>query len=702
MNASYQTLQNRIVELENELAGMRAAMLNTENHAQDHRTTGLGNEFQAASAYEKNCWNETQARIRESEERFKVIANIAPVLIWLSSPDKQCYFFNKGWLDFTGRTMEQENGFGWAEGVHEEDFERCLQIYNTNFDARQEFSMNYRLRRFDGEYRWISDRGVPQYTESGVFLGYVGGGMDIHDQINFAESLEKEVQNRTLQLKKSEEFLQSILNTTSNSIASYEAVYDDAGEIYDFRILYSNEETYSQHATRFESIIGRMCSEVYPEIFEKGVFEKLVKCINTGKPDAYVTDYQNSNGTFWFDASIESHGNRVTVTARNITEELEADLQLKELNQKLKIQNSIFNHSEENANFGSFALTLATNKLECSDNLYRLVGHLPQEFTPSFEQFISFLHPGDRQRAIRDGMRALETRNLVQNDYRVITKDGSLKYLRLSGKFIKEGGKQIMIGAMQDVTKDIQLNEALRLKNIELKRNNEELASFSYVASHDLQEPLRKIRAFSSRILEREQHFSDITKDYFNRIVSAATRMQKLIEALLSYSNTGSSEASFVPADLNKILEDVKTDLEDLIEDKNVRIEASELPVLPVIPLQFQQLLQNLIGNSIKYSKPQEPPVIEIHAELTHEQEKNGLYWKISVSDNGIGFDQRYENRIFDLFQRLHGKSEFEGTGIGLAICKKIAQNHHGFMSAKGVIGKGSTFSVYLPAETGK
>lgn len=699
MNASYQTLQSRIVELENELASTRAAMLRTGNETTDHEASRSGNDFQDVVPDEKSIRKQTQARIRESEERFKVIADVAPVLIWLSGPDKQCYFFNKGWLDFTGRTMEQETGNGWAEGIHADDYERCLQIYHASFDARDEFSMDYRLRRFDGEYRWISDRGVPQYTEDGAFLGYVGGCMDIHDQKNFAESLEKEVQSRTLQLKKSEEFLQSILNTTSNSIASYEAVYDEAGEIYDFRILYSNEETYSRHSTRFESITGRLCSEVYPEIFAKGVFEKLVKCIKTGKPDAYVTDYKGKDGTFWFDASIESNGNRVTVTARNITEELKADLQLKELNQKLKIQNSIFNHSEENANFGSFALTLATNKLECSDNLYRLVGHSPQEFTPSFEQFISFLHPGDRQRAFRDGMRALETRNLVQNDYRVITKDGSLKYLRLSGKFIKEGGKQIMIGAMQDVTKDIQLNEALRLKNMELNRNNEELASFSYVASHDLQEPLRKIRAFSSRILEKEPHFSESTKDYFGRIISAATRMQKLIEALLSYSNTNSSEVGFVHTDLNKILEDVKTDLEDLIEEKKVTIEASGLPVLPVIPLQFQQLLQNLISNSIKYSKSQVPPIVKIHAEITHEHEKNGNYWKISVSDNGIGFDQRYESRIFDLFQRLHGKSEFEGTGIGLAICKKIAQNHHGFMKANGVLGKGSTFSVYLPVE---
>jgi PAS domain S-box-containing protein len=377
-----------------------------------------------------------------------------------------------------------------------------------------------------------------------------------------------------------------------------------------------------------------------------------------------------------------------------------ADLQLEELNRRLKIQNSIFNHSEENANFGSYAWNLSTNQLEYSDNLYRLVGYAPQEFKPSFEQFLSFLHPEDRQRAIRDGLRAFETKNLVKNNYRVVTRGGTIKYLRLSGNFIREGENQIMIGALQDVTKDVELNEALNLKNIELIRNNEELASFSYVASHDLQEPLRKIRAFCSRILEREEgNFSVTTKDYFNRIVASAARMQNLIEALLSYSNTNTEDLTFISTDLNTILEEVKNDLEGLVEDKDATIEAGSLPTLSVIPVQFRQLLQNLISNGIKYSKPDCPPVINVNAQIKQEPPGGEKFWVISVQDNGIGFEAKYAGRIFDLFQRLHGKSEYEGTGIGLAICKKIVQNHHGFITAEGVPGAGSTFNVYLPIE---
>ncbi len=682
MNADYNSLIQRIAELEQELAIARDHNVSSSRQQADVRGDG---------------WIEAEAKIRESEERFRIIADTAPVLIWLAGVDKGCYFFNKGWLDFTGKTIEQEFGDGWAAGVHPDDLERCIHIYNTNFDARQDFSMEYRLRRFDGTYRWIWDRGVPRYTADGVFIGYVGGCMDVHEQKNFAEELERKVEQRTAQLKRSEEFLQSILNTTSNSITSFEAVRNENNRVVDFRILYTNAESFFRKTREQTGIIGAMCSDVYPAIFDNGVFEKLTKCLETGQGDRYQVSHAYGGEINWYDASIEKLGDGVTVTERNITEQLRSDMELLDLNRKLKIQNSIFKHSEENANVGSYAWNLTTNELECSDNLYRLIGYEPQEFTPSFEQFISFLHPADRGKAIRDGIRAFETKVLLQSTYRVVTRSGDIKYLRLSGNFILEAGNQLMIGALQDVSKDIKLNEALRVKNIELRRNNEELASFSYVASHDLQEPLRKIRAFSGRILEREKHLSESSTDYFNRIMLAAARMQKLIEALLSYSGTNSRDVQFVNTDLNGIVQEVITDLEGVIDEKKVVFELGKLPTMAVIPVQFYQLMQNLVSNGIKYSRQGETPLIRIHCEVTTREGDESEFYKISVEDNGIGFDQQYESRIFDLFQRLHGKNEYEGTGIGLAICKKIVQNHHGYISAEGRPGEGATFNVYLP-----
>ncbi|MEI9908301.1 MAG: ATP-binding protein [Bacteroidota bacterium] len=263
-----------------------------------------------------------------------------------------------------------------------------------------------------------------------------------------------------------------------------------------------------------------------------------------------------------------------------------------------------------------------------------------------------------------------------------------------------------LVGSVQDISKDRLLTEALTDKNLELERSNAELASFSYIASHDLQEPLRKIQSFSKFLLDMElTDLSGTAKDYFSRIISAAERMQKLIDDLLSYSRSSHSEIKLMPADLNLILEEVKNNLHEVIEEKKVIIETDVLPVLPVIKPQFIQLFSNLISNAIKFSHPHIPPHIRISSCIVPGNEivtdtvlpQNGEFWKLRISDNGIGFDQKYEHKIFELFQRLHGRSKYEGTGIGLAICKKIVHNHKGAITATGQPGNGAVFTVFLP-----
>jgi PAS domain S-box-containing protein len=251
----------------------------------------------------------------------------------------------------------------------------------------------------------------------------------------------------------------------------------------------------------------------------------------------------------------------------------------------------------------------------------------------------------------------------------------------------------------------LQYQKDLEAKNLELLQSNTELASFAYLASHDLQEPLRKIRIFCGRILEKDaDKFSQATKDYFHRIMGASDRMQNLIIALLNYSRISTSEILLTESSLGRIAEEVRSDLNELIQEANATIEICPLPDLKVIPLQFSQLFSNLIMNSLKYRKAGTKPVIKISAEMVQAGEiaeegsfRDGQYWKIEFRDNGIGFDQKYADRIFELFQRLHGKSEYEGTGIGLAICKKIVQNHNGFISASGQPGAGAVFNIYLP-----
>lgn len=249
--------------------------------------------------------------------------------------------------------------------------------------------------------------------------------------------------------------------------------------------------------------------------------------------------------------------------------------------------------------------------------------------------------------------------------------------------------------------KNVQLEEF----NKELEVMNQELSSFAYISSHDLQEPLRKIQTFSTRILETDKNnLSEKGLDYFHRIIAAAQRMRALIDDLLAYSRTNTAERKYEPADLNAILKEVLVDLEATIEEKKAIIETGPLPVMNVIPFQFQQLLFNLLSNSLKFIRPGSTPYILIRAKVVPAEKVTGLqkqiadtYHCISIADNGIGFYPAYQEKIFQVFQRLHGREEYAGTGIGLAICKKIADNHHGVIRAEGKHGEGATFFVYIP-----
>ena len=251
----------------------------------------------------------------------------------------------------------------------------------------------------------------------------------------------------------------------------------------------------------------------------------------------------------------------------------------------------------------------------------------------------------------------------------------------------------------------LESSMALEQKNRELERINEELSSFAYISSHDLQEPLRKIQTFADRIQETEYaNLSEKGRDYFKRMQAGASRMQKLIRDILTYSRTTTAEKTLELTDLNDLLSQAKAEFEVMIHDKQAIIENDRLPVLKVIPFQMQQLFNNLLNNALKFSKPGEPPHIIIRSEIVDGGIFNQVfppvakeYYHLSFRDHGIGFEPEYSKKIFEVFQRLHGRSEYGGTGIGLAICKKIVENHYGFISAESYPGKGSTFHVYLP-----
>jgi signal transduction histidine kinase len=239
-----------------------------------------------------------------------------------------------------------------------------------------------------------------------------------------------------------------------------------------------------------------------------------------------------------------------------------------------------------------------------------------------------------------------------------------------------------------------QLNQQLTLNLFQLKSTNEELERFAYAASHDLQEPLRKILLFSERLLGKYEQLDSEGQNYLDKISKSASRMQVLIKNILDFSRSVDSEA-FEDTDLSLLLEGLLSDLEMSIEQKKALITVDPMPLLRVIPGQIRQLFQNLIINALKFSLADVPP--EIHVYAVSDSSDSDEFCHIHVTDNGIGFEQKYADQIFTLFSRLHSYDQFEGTGIGLSICKKIAEKHGGAIQAFGEPGKGATFILDLP-----
>lgn len=239
----------------------------------------------------------------------------------------------------------------------------------------------------------------------------------------------------------------------------------------------------------------------------------------------------------------------------------------------------------------------------------------------------------------------------------------------------------------------------------QLRKQSKELDSFSSIASHDLKEPLRKIMLFSKLVIDAEkENVSETSARYLERIAVSADRLQHLIDDLIAYSRTGTEKIKFSKTNLNQIVTSAKSELKESIKTKNVEITADELPTILALKSQMTQLFTNLISNSIKYSKADESAIISISCEkatadaISKFESQSGVnYYKIAISDNGIGFPNEFSEVIFEPFKRLHGKDDYAGTGIGLAICKKIVENHNGFILAESELEKGTVFSIFLP-----
>ena len=303
---------------------------------------------------------------------------------------------------------------------------------------------------------------------------------------------------------------------------------------------------------------------------------------------------------------------------------------------------------------------------------------------------------------------AMEPGGMKVEDHTIRRKDGSTAIVELVKTPIVEYEREVgAVLIFKDITARRKAEEDLARKADELARSNAELEQFAFVASHDLQEPLRKIQAFGDRVKTKcEKIDLGEAGDYLNRMQNAAARMQTLINDLLAFSRVIRSSQPFVPVDLGRITKEVLNDLEVRIEKSGARVDAGELPTINGDPTQMRQLLQNLLSNALKFQPAGKQPVVTISSRIISDPSANesaaaldaNPVWEISVQDNGIGFDEKHLEKIFAVFQRLHGRTEYEGTGIGLAVCRRILDRHGGTITARSQPGKGATFVFTVPS----
>lgn len=421
------------------------------------------------------------------------------------------------------------------------------------------------------------------------------------------------------------------------------------------------------------------------------------KQVVAGERDGYTIDkrYIHKDGQI-INASISSWATRKTdgtienlvVFIQDISERKKAETSLKESESRLK-------EAQKIARLGFWEWDLIKGEIFWSDELYAIFERSPEEFVITPGNFIELIYPDDRESVQASMNTALEMNIPYIHEHRIVLPSGEIRHHHAQGKVIcDESGKPIRIfGTAMDITELKQAESELRKANDELQRSNKELEQFAYVASHDLQEPLRMVTSYT-QLLERRysDKLDDDAREFMGYTVEGAKRMQSLITDLLKFSRVNSHEKEFTDVDCNSLCREALDNLIVSINESDTIISSEGLPVVRGEETQLRQLFQNLISNALKYRDMERQNEIHVGAE------KHNGYWQFVVKDNGIGIDEKYSDRIFIIFQRLHGKSEYSGTGIGLALCKKIVERHGGEIWLKSQVGKGSEFFFTLPA----
>ncbi|MDF9796938.1 PAS domain S-box-containing protein [Catalinimonas alkaloidigena] len=482
----------------------------------------------------------------------------------------------------------------------------------------------------------------------------------------------------------STQLVETIMDNTDDGIILFSPVFDQQNEIVDLKYIFVNRAAEILIGIDREALLEKTILNTYTTHNFSNLFEAYKQAYLSEKEYRKEKYFTEDGLQKWYNISAKRCESVLLVTFNDIS--------------------------------GFMALI---NEKSRSESLYRtLIRSLPHaEVALVDEKLNLLLSDGAALKAFGHQQKLQEKTNLVdilsaeeKEEVLPVLKaclKGKTKKLEMEREsalyrlhFIPVKDDEHRIFAVLIVSEDIGIfnfsNDELRNKIYELENANESLEQFAYVASHDLQEPLRKIRAFGDRLQSKYQEQLDETaQDYINRMQNAAGRMQKLIDDLLKYSRVGRFQDPFQEVNLDELFSNIIEHLEERINDNHARVEVKTLPTVLGDVSTLEQLFTNLLTNALKFKKADQAPLIKVWSENVHEEGE--ARHQIYLQDNGIGFDEKYLDKIFNIFQRLHGRNAYEGTGIGLAICRKITEMHGGSISATAKLGEGATFIVTLP-----
>lgn len=640
--------------------------------------------------------NNALQKVIISEQRFEAAVKAVEGILWTNNANGEMEGEQLGWAELTGQTFEEYQGYGWAKAVHPDDAQPTVNAWNEAVHDRKTFIFEHRVKIKDGSWRNFSIRAIPLFDTNGNLREWVGVHIDITEQKMAAQKIKDNETKLNLIIEGSE------LGTWELNLKTNEVNYSKKYlEIFGYKEYVPLSHTDLIKHLHPDDLGIRL--KAFEDAKQTGSLQYEARLIWSDNS----IHWMEGKGKMFFDK--DNQPSRVMGIIRDITAEKNHRVELEESEQKFRLlANSMAQQvwtADTQGNLNYF-----------NQSVFDFSGLTLEQIIK--DGWLQIVHPEDREENIQQWIKAISTGKDFLFEHRFRRYDGEYRWQlsRAIPQKDEHGNIQMWVGTSTDIqNQKIFANELerqvqertkeLAQNNIELEKTNKELEAFAYISSHDLQEPLRKIQTFATRLLDKEyNNLSENGKDHFRRMQNAAERMQTLINDLLAYSRTNTFERKYEKINLNKMIEEVKEDMQEELLQKNATLEAAQLCEINIIPFQFRQLLHNLISNSLKFSNPNRAPHLKIKNKIGKgiEFKNNKLlhsttYCHISISDNGIGFEQHFSEKIFELFQRLHGKNEYNGTGIGLAIVKKIVENHNGIITAKGQLNKGATFDIYLP-----